>query len=69
VEAPVGDLHAWIVWVVPFSMLLVALVVYPAWRVSVGHHLDTARDVDELYATIATRLSALEAERAREGRP
>lgn len=35
------------------------------WRVTVGRHLDVARDADELYATIATRLSSLEADRAR----
>jgi hypothetical protein len=43
----------------------VGFVARPEWRVLVGVHLDTARDHDELYATIATRLSAIEAERAR----
>jgi hypothetical protein len=47
----------------------VGFVARPEWRVLVGVHLDTARDHDELYATIATRLSAIEAERARSVRP
>jgi hypothetical protein len=47
----------------------VGFVARPEWRVMVGVHLDSVRDHDELYATIATRLSAIEAERARSVRP
>lgn len=58
------DVHGIPVVIAP-SQVIHRLVVRPAWRVSVGRHLDVARDADELYATIATRLSSIEAERAR----